>query len=146
MEQLNLHKQKLYALIAAALGLISMFLPWWKLSFGGFGGLGAYSVNGMHDLGIISFFGFIGAGILTFVMGDKTKPFEGQAKMIVAACFASAGLFALIQFLRQTSYTSLGIYLAILAGVAGAAIVYVVKPEQFDGKKPPTPPPPRTTG
>ena len=51
MEQLNLHKQKLYALIAAAIGLISMFLPWWKLSFGGFGGLGAYSVNGMHESG-----------------------------------------------------------------------------------------------
>jgi len=122
-----------------------VFLPWWKVSYGGFGGyggLGSYSVNGMHDLGIITFLGFIGAGVLTFAMGDKTKPFEGQPKMIVAACFAGAGLFALIQFLRQTSFTSFGLYIAILAGIAGAALVYVIKPEQLDGKKPPSAPPP----
>lgn len=141
MEQINLHKQKLYALIVAAVGLIAVFLPWWKISYGGFGsfgGLGSVSVNGMHDLGIITFLGFIGAGVVTFAMGDKTKPFEGQAKMISAACFAGAGLFALIQFLRQTSFTSFGLYLAILAGVAGAVIVYVLKPEQLEGKKPPS--------
>ena len=143
MEQINLHKQKLYALIVAGVGLIAVFLPWWKFSYGGFGGyggLGALSVNGMHGLGIITFIGFIAAGVATFAMGDKTKPFEGQAKMITAACFAGAGLFALIQFLRQTSYTSFGLYLAILAGVAGTIIVYFLKPEQIEGKKPPVPP------
>jgi peptidoglycan/LPS O-acetylase OafA/YrhL len=138
MENLNLHKQKLYALIVAGVGLISVFLPWWKISFGGFG-IGSYSVNGMRDLGILTFLGFIGAGVVTFAMGDKTKAFDGQPKMIAAACFAGAGLFALIQFLRQTSYTSFGLYLAILAGAAGAVLVYVIKPEQLEGKKPPTP-------
>jgi peptidoglycan/LPS O-acetylase OafA/YrhL len=149
MEQMNLHKQKLYALITAGVGLIAVFLPWWKVSYGGFGvfgGLGSYSVNGMHDLGIITFLGFIGAGVATFIMGDKSKPFEGQAKMIVAGCFAGAGLFALIQFLRQTSFTSFGLYLSILAGIAGAVLVYVLKPEQLEGKKPPTPPPPPPPG
>jgi hypothetical protein len=148
MEQINLHKQKLYAVIVAAIGLIAVFLPWWKVSYGGFGGyggLGSYSVNGMHDLGIITFLGFIGAGIITFVMGDKTRPFEGQAKMIVALCFAGAGLFALIQFLRQTKFTSFGLYLAILAAVAGTIIVYFLKPEQIEGKKPPTTPVPTTS-
>ena len=149
MEQMNLHKQKLYALITAGIGLIAVFLPWWKVSYGGFGGyggLGSYSINGMHDLGIITFLGFIGAGIVTFAMGDKSKPFEGQAKLIVAGCFAGAGLFALIQFLRQTSFTSIGLYIAILAGIAGAVLVYVLKPEQLEGKKSPPsspPPPPR---
>ncbi len=142
MENLNLHKQKLYALIVAAVGLIAMFLPWWKVSFGGMlGGFGGgYSVNGMHDLGIISFLGFVGAGVVTFLMGDKTKAYDGQPKMITAACFAGAGLFALIQLLRQTHFTSFGIYLAILAGIAGAVIVYVMKPEQFTTNKPPAPP------
>jgi peptidoglycan/LPS O-acetylase OafA/YrhL len=134
MEQMNLHKQKMYALIVAAVGLISMFLPWWKISIGyGFGG---YSVNGMHELGILAFLGFIGAGVVTLVMGDKTKPYDGQVKMIAAACFGVAGAVALIQFLRQSSYTSFGLYLAILAGVAGAVLVYVLKPEQLEGKKP----------
>jgi peptidoglycan/LPS O-acetylase OafA/YrhL len=140
MQQVNLHKQKLYAVIAAAIGFISVLLPWWKFSygFGGFGG--GYSINGLRDLGIITFLGFIGAGVVTFLMGDKTKPYEGQQKMIAAACFAGAALFALIQFIRQSHFTSIGLYLAILAGAAGAVIVYVLKPEQLEGTKPPAPP------
>jgi hypothetical protein len=146
MEQMNLHKQKLYAVIIAAIGLISVFLPWWKVSFGGFGGFGGggYSINGLRDLGIIVFLGFIGAGVVTFAMGDKTKAFEGQVKMIVAACFGAAALFALIQFLRQTRFTSFGLYLAILAGIAGVVLVYVLKPEQLGSKPPSAPPPPPT--
>ena len=121
MEKLNLHKQKLYALIVAAIGVISCILPWWKLSYGGggFGGL-SYSINGLHELGWLTFLGFIGAGVVTFVMGDKTKDYEGQEKMIAAACFGVAGAIALIQFLRQTKYVSFGIFLAIAAGVLGA--------------------------
>jgi hypothetical protein len=135
MEQMNFHKQKLYALIAAAIGVISVFLPWWSVSFGMFGGV---SVNGMRDLGILTFLGFIGAGVISF-LGDKTKPFDGQFKLIAAAFFGGAALFALIQFLRATSGASFGVWLAILAGIAGGVIVYVLKPEQLD-KKPPTTP------
>jgi peptidoglycan/LPS O-acetylase OafA/YrhL len=143
MEQVNLHKQKLYAVILAGIGLISVFLPWWRFGVEGLGyNFGSYSVNGLRDLGIITFLGFIGAGVVPFVMGDKTKPFEGQAKVIAAACFAGAGLFALIQFLQHTRFTSFGLYLAILAAIAGAVLVYVLKPEQLEQKKSPPPPPP----
>jgi hypothetical protein len=134
MEQMNFHKQKLYALILAGVGIISCFLPWWSFSFGMFGGA---SVNGMHDLGILTFLGFLGAGVVTFIGGDKSKPFAGQFKMIAAACFGGAALFALIQFLRISSGASYGIWLAIAAGIAGGVVVYVLKPEQLD-KKPPT--------
>ena len=118
----GLHKQKLYALIVAAAGIISCILPWWKISYGGYG-IGA-SINGLHDLGWITFLGFIGAGVVTFVMGDKTKPYEGQEKMIAAACFGAAGAIALIQFLRQTKFASFGLFLAIILGVAGALCVW----------------------
>lgn len=121
MENLNFHKQKLYALAMAVLGVIAHLLPWWRFSFGGFGG---YSVNGLHELGILSFLAFIGAGVVTFIRGDKTKPYEGQDKTIVAGCFGGAGAIALIQFLRASSYTSFGLYLAIVAGVAGALWVW----------------------
>ena len=127
MENLNLHKQKLYALIIAGVGLIAMFLPWWKISFGGYGGFAggmSTTINGLHELGFISLLGFIGAGAVTFAMGDKTKPYEGQPKMIAAACFAGAALIALIQFLRQTKFASFGIFLAIAAGVVGALWVW----------------------
>lgn len=144
MENLNFHKQKLYALIIAAVGLIAMFLPWWKISYGGYGGFGGMSasVNGMHELGLLAFVGFVGAGVVAF-LGDKTKPFEGQMKMIAAACFGAAALISLIQFLRQTKFTSFGLYLAILAGVAGLVLLYVIKPEQLGtSTKPPAPPTP----
>jgi hypothetical protein len=117
----GLHKQKLYALIVAGIGVISCILPWWRISYGGFGGV---SINGLHELGWISFLGFIGAGVVTFVMGDKTKPYDGQEKMYAAACFAAAGAIALIQFLRQTKFVSFGLFLAIAAGVVGALWVW----------------------
>jgi len=141
MEQMNFHKQKLYALIAAVAGVIGCFLPWWSISLGAFGGV---SINGLHDLGIITFLGFLGAGAVTF-MGDKSKPYDGQFKMIAAACFGGAALFALIQFIRASSGASFGIWLAILAGVAGGLIVWVIKPEQLDKKPPTTPGAPGST-
>jgi hypothetical protein len=127
MEQMNFHKQKLYALIAGAVGIISCFLPWWSMGFFG-------SVSGMHDLGIIVFLGFVG-GIVCCFIGDKTRPFYGQIKLIAAGCFAGAALFTSIQFVRVSSFTTFGIWLSFLAGIAGAVIVYVLKPEQLENKK-----------
>lgn len=117
----GLNKQKMYALILAAVGVISCILPWWKISYGGYG-IGV-SINGLHELGWLTFLGFIGAGVVTFVMGDKTKEYAGQEKMIVMACFGVAGAIALIQFLRQTKFVSFGIFLAIAAGILGLLLV-----------------------
>ena len=63
MENLGLHKSKLYSVILAAIGIISCLLPWWHISFnyGGFGG-GGVSINGLHKLGIVTFIAFIAAG------------------------------------------------------------------------------------
>jgi len=130
----GLHKQKLYALILAAVGVISCILPWWRVSYGGFGGV---SINGLHELGWISFLGFIGAGVVTFVMGDKTKEYAGQEKLIAMSCFGGAGAIALIQFLRQTHFASFGIFLAIIAGALG--VLWIMGIVKLPGdKKPPT--------
>ena len=122
----GLNKQKLYAIIIAAVGIISCLLPWWHISFRGFGDFGGagYSVNGLHKLGIVAFLGFIGAGIVPFVMGDKSKPFEGQEKLVTAACFAGAAAFALITLLANMRFLSFGIFIAIAAGVIGALFVW----------------------
>ena len=122
----GLNKQKLYAIIIAAVGIISCILPWWHVSFGGFGGYGGggVSINGLHKLGIVAFIGFIGAGIVPFVIGDKTKPFEGQDKMITAACFGGAAAFAIITLLANMRFLSFGIFIAILAGAVGALFVW----------------------
>ena len=122
----GLHKQKLYALILAAVGIIACILPWW--SFGGGSTYGyripSISINGLHELGWISFLGFIAAGVVTFVMGDKTKPYDGQPKMITAACFGGAGAIAVIQLLRTMHGLGFGIFIAIAAGVLGALFVW----------------------
>lgn len=134
MEQMNFHKQKLYALIAGIVGVISCFLPWWSFNISFLGqSLGGGSVNGMHDLGIIVFLGFAAGAVLSF-LEDKTKPFEGQYKLIAAACFGGAALLTLIQFLRASTYTSYGMWLSFICGVAGAVIVWVLKPEQLERK------------
>lgn len=130
---LNFHKQKLYALIAAIVGFIAVFLPWYKVSYGF---IAAQSTNGLRDMGIIVFLGFIAAGVVTFVMGDKTKPYGGDAKMIAGISFAAAGLFTLITLLQQSKYTSFGLYLSLIAGIAGTILVFVVKPEQLEMRKP----------
>jgi hypothetical protein len=129
MEQMNFHKQKLYALIAGIVGVISCFLPWWSLGFFG-------SINGMHDLGIIAFLGFLG-GIACCFLDDKTKAFEGQMRLIAAGCFAGASIFTLIQFARVSGFvgTGFGLWLSFLTGIAGAIIVYVLKPAQLESKK-----------
>jgi hypothetical protein len=122
----GLHKQKLYALIVAGVGIIACILPWWTYGGGSLMGvaLPKASQNGLIDLGWLSFFGFIAAGIIPFVMGDKTKEYMGQEKTIAAAAFGVAGAIALIQFLRHSQATSIGIFLAIIAGALGALWVW----------------------
>ena len=91
--------------------------------FGGFGG-GGVSINGLHKLGIVTFIAFIGVGIVTFAMGDKTKPYMGQEKMAAAACFGGAFLFALITLLANSRFLTFGIFVALAAGAAGALFVW----------------------
>lgn len=61
-------------LIAAAIGAISMFLPW--VSVGQLG-----SVNGMHGGGILVFICFIAAGFLAF-NGDQTTNLNKMSWML----------------------------------------------------------------
>lgn len=116
----GLHKQKLYAIIIAAVGIISCILPWWHISFGAYGG---YSVNGLHKLGILAFIAFIGAGVVPFVMGNKAMPFSGQDRTAELAAFGVAAGATLITLLANMRFLSFGIFLALLAGVLGLLFV-----------------------
>src|ERR1700738_1281698 len=92
MENLNLHKQKLYALIVAAVGLIAMLLPWQTytlaIQFGGmnFGGGGKGSINGFNGWGWISLLGIL-AVVVASLIGDKTKTYDDNSKKIALAGF-----------------------------------------------------------
>jgi hypothetical protein len=108
MENLNLHKQKLYALIAAAVGLIALLLPWQTVSFAvdlggfGFGGNGKRSINGFNGWGWLSLLGII-AVVIASLMGDKTKTFDETFKMVALAGFGAMALGAIIFMIRVIS-------------------------------------------
>ena len=129
----GLHKQKLYSLIIAAVGIISCLLPWWHVSFGTFGG---YSINGLHRLGIITFIAFIAAAVVPFVIGNKSLPYMGQEKTISMACFGGAAGFAVITLLANMHYLSFGIFLAIAVGVIGLLLLMgkISVPKSIDDK------------
>jgi hypothetical protein len=123
MENLNFHKQKLYALIIAGVGLISIFLSWatW----------GPIGVNGLRGMGFVS---LIGVGIVaaSCFTGDKTKPWDANGKKLALGGFgamaAGAILFLLINLKGSSGYGSyvsmkagFGLWLCLLAGLAGLA-------------------------
>ena len=141
MEQMNLHKQKLYSLIIAGVALISLLLPWITFSFGGFGGS---SANGFRSWGLLTFVGVIGVAVACF-MGDKTQQFDDTTKKIAMASFGAIALGAIIFFVRLSSVgggfgsavkAGFGLWLALLAGLAGLGWVFgLIKLP--DNKKPP---------
>lgn len=117
----TMSKQRKFVLIAAAIGVIAMFLPWISLGFLG-------SVNGMHGEGILVFLCFLGAGGVC-LLGDQTKSLDKTFWFVALACGGLATVIMVINFLRALDALSLfsfGFYLAILASIAvlGAAYMF----------------------
>jgi hypothetical protein len=124
---LNLHKQRLYCLIAAGVALVSLLLPWVTVSLGGFGG---GSVNGFRSWGLLSLLG-VGAVAAASFMGNKSLPYDENLKKIAMGGFGGIALGALIFFFRISSYgggfggvsSGFGLWLCLVAGLAGLAFI-----------------------
>ena len=146
---MNLHPQKLYALVGGGLGLLGMILPWVSVSspFGGMGGGGGG--NGFGGWGILSLIGVVGVAI-TSLMNDKSKPYDSNFKMGAIGSFAAIALGAFIVFMQLNGQGNgllsvkpgIGIWITILAGVLGA--LFVAGIIKVPPPKGPTPPPPPT--
>ena len=136
MENVNFHKQKLYSLIVAGVGLIALFLAWAKVSYGGYG---AGSVNGLRGEGLISLLG-IGAVAAACLMGDKMKSFEGNFRNIALGGFAAMIAGAVIAMINVSSKgrgvvePGLGIWLEIAAGAVG--LLFLLGIIKFPDPKP----------
>ncbi len=102
----TMSKQRKFILIAAVIGIISVFLPWATVSIGMFGESASESVNGFHGVGIIVFLAFIIAAIVTLT-GDQTKALDKTTWMVALIAAAAALLFAVIA-LANTSHAGLG--------------------------------------
>ena len=123
----TMNKQRKFVLIAAAAGIISCFLPWITISFGGFGG---GSVNGMHSWGMLAFLAFIGAGVSAF-LGDQTKTMTSTFWFVALACGALSVLGVLLYFINiptgfGASY-GFGIFIGAAAAIGVLASAYMFR-------------------
>ncbi|MEO9021128.1 MAG: hypothetical protein ABI237_04870 [Ginsengibacter sp.] len=124
----TMSKQRKFVLISAAVGFISMFLPWVSISMFGY----SQSINGMHDKGILVFICFVVSGVVAY-MGDQTKNLEKTAWGITLLAGAIALLFVL-WFYSQTSgsvmgssFIGVGIYVAAIASIGILASAYLFR-------------------
>jgi hypothetical protein len=122
----TMNKQRKFILIAAAAGIISMFLPWFSVPFFG-------SINGMHGSGFLVFIAFIGAGAVAF-MGDQTKALDSTFWFVALACGALATVIVVWNLISAmsnsyglTSYISFGFYLAVICAVALLAATFLLR-------------------
>ena len=123
----TMNRQRKFVLISAAVGFISMFLPWVSISMLGY----SQSVNGMHDKGILVFLCFVVSGVIAY-LGDQTKHLEKTMWTITLLAGAVALLF-IIWFYSQisdsvmgSSMIGFGLYIAALAaiGILGSAYLF----------------------
>lgn len=129
----GLNKQKMYLLIFAALGLVSLILPWAKVSAFGF----SHSQNGLKGEGLIALAGVIGLVVAAF-MGDKTKALDTNMRYVALGSLGAMILAALLVFLSIKSPVKpgLGLFLDIIVGVLGLLLLLgVVKPPKAIDEK-----------
>ena len=119
----TMNKQRKFILIAAAVGILGMFLPWIKVYF--------FSYNGMHGSGFLAFLAFAGAGVVAF-LGDQTKALEKTFWFVALACGALATLIVLWNLIDAlgnggASVLSIGIYIAAIGAVGVLLAAYLFR-------------------
>jgi hypothetical protein len=122
----TMSKQRKYILIAAAAGLISVFLPW--ITVGAFGM--SNSVNGFRSYGIAVFIAFAVA-IAISILGDQTRTLDQTMWMVALGAGAVAVLFTILFFTDLNGGFGIvdpgfGIWISLIAAVAviGAAWMF----------------------
>ena len=117
----TMSKQRKMILIAAAVGVISMFLPWVSI-------LG-YSASGMHGAGILVFLCFLAAGFLSFT-GDQTTNLNRMNWMLTLVAGGIALLIMVINFFDGLSAIGLygiGFWGALIASICIVAFTYMYR-------------------
>ena len=117
----NLHKQRLYSLIIAALALMTLFLPWITVGFLG-------SLNGFRGWGILSLLGVLAAAASAFA-GNKTMAYDDTMRKIAVGSFGAIALGALIFVLTKNSNygpfagTGVGTWICLIVGLIGVILL-----------------------
>jgi len=131
----NMNKQKIFIIIVAATGVVSVFLPWLSVTEE----LSSMSMTiGGIDMwqGAFSLLGFVMAIGVCF-SGNQGDPLKGALKERVTGAGAIACLFALLQLVNLLFATTSGIstnpgfglFLSLLSGVAVVVLSFKGKPK-----------------
>ena len=136
----GIHKQRLALIIAAAVGIISVFLPWATVNAGFLGRISVNAFEGWDGWAIILM--LAGALSIAFV-GDRNESIDfsvPRSKWGLVATGALCAIIALINLIDVVSTPSImgvsaspgiGVFLAIIAG-AGVAVIPFLNPEMFN--------------
>ncbi len=142
MENLGFHKSKLYSLILGGVALISMILPWFTVSAGGFGGI---SKNGFGSWGLVALIG-IGLVAAACFMGNKSATFDDMGRKLALGGFGAIAGGAVIYLIRILTlgggYAGIkaspgfGLFIALAAGAIGLLLLLgIIKvPKSIDDK------------
>ncbi len=124
----TMSKQRKFVFISAIVGIVSMFLPWIKISIFGM----SQSVNGMHEKYLLVFGCFVVAAILAY-MGDQTKNLAKTNWFITLVCGAVAVLLIILFYSDSSGATfgmasiGFGFYLAALSAIGVLVSAYMFK-------------------
>ncbi len=131
-----MHKQRKLILILAAVGAISVFLPWFTISAEGLGVRMSQSENGFHGTGMLVFLAFATCGILA-LLGDQIRIMDRTMWMAALCSGAVALLFVIINLVRTSGSgdgfgfahagPGFGIWISLLSSVGTLAAAWVLR-------------------
>jgi len=126
----TMSKQRKFILVAVAVGIITMFLPWIKFTMFG---VTEDSINGMHGKGVVVFLCFIVAGIVAY-LGDQTKILDKTFWFIALLCRTLSTVLMIWFFIEVKSNDEyalaelrFGFYLAALSAIGVLLSAYLFK-------------------
>ena len=135
----TMNKQRKLILIAAALGVVSVFLPWFSAGAFGF----SVHINGFHDWGILAFICFLGAAIISLA-GNQNLPLDKGIWFATILCGSLALLSVIITLISSAGNSEdlgfasagigFGIWIALLASVAVMLFAWMFRNPAHDLK------------
>ena len=122
-----MHKQRLFIVIAASVGIIAAFFPWVSIFIFSFSGISSEAGSG----GLITLALFGAAGGIAIATGDRANELEAKMKKSVAGIGAAVfGYLLYYMFIRAEGMLSAmgtGVWLTLIAGLVVLALPFIVK-------------------
>ena len=129
----TMNRQRKLILIASAIGIVSVFLPWITISMFGMN----QSINGFHGWGILAFLAFVATGVITLI-GNQTSALD-KGLWFLAIAGGAVALVSVIIAIASSSGSpdgglglvdagsGIGTYIAIATSLAIVIIAWVFR-------------------